>query len=1100
MYAIKTIRNSVLRMGIWMTVAIMLPLCSFSDDGTWTNLTGGAWSTAGNWLSGTVAGGTDAIADFSTLNITASTFVNNDAPRTVGTLRFGDTTPGNDWTLTNSTLTLAVSSGTPAITVANQTATISAVLQGIQGLVKNGTGTLTLSGRNTVAGNIAVNQGMLINTFGGLRDTTGSVIVSPGATLYTRSGWGANDGRYEMTNSITLSGTGKDATYGALHGLENFACNGKITLLTDSKITQDWNNFYLNGAISGTDKNLILGAANAPSQPGLSVNGSMSLGSGALSVIGYGYVMLNASNSFGGGTTVSIGSSGSLKLGHVNGLGTGGLTVNSGVVDLNTKNISIAWLSGTGGVITDSGAAGTTTQTVSQATDTVYSGAVTNGALRTVLLKKRGLGTLTLVSTNNNFNSPVAVEEGRVLVASGGRNSGAVTVSTGAAFGLKATNISPWLGGSVTYSDNTALPLDLGMPTMVPGLSPVMNISNLTFNGMTTLSVTGGLWVVTGTYPLLGYSGTWLGTMPVLGSLPNGLVATLVHNTGKKTLDLQVSAVPSFVPSSTTAWTNLVSGNAAGTWGVSANWNNGVASGVDVLADFSTLNIATNSRVVMESPRTVGKLYVSDVTPTVDRYWEIDASTNNHLTLASSAAQPEICVTNTQLMLGGIEGSNGLVKTGNGTLLIYGDGYSNKLSGPIVVKNGYLATAGLLPFKGISSDIFVLDGAAFEANQSFDTGSFTNNFYLSGRGGTATYYCNGYTPDGVRYDGETTPFGALDLHGNVTIDGKVTLLGDTRITHGFNDATFNKPISAEGSGKNLELAITQGNQGALAFTGTSSLNIGAGILTVNGMVSGAAQVRYYSDSNVITCNGGLIVTNFANLILWYGSPTTLTVSGGVLLAGTNMVFDLARSSLNIPYLAGNGRLTLSRNTAGTSIVTLNQTGDYEFSGTADESSVNGGSNASATRPLAFVKNGSGKWTVSGTNNTYHGATTVNGGELRITGKLLNSDVVVTNGAAFSGNGGLVKSLNFASNSVFKVSVNSTATEQTTVSGAVTIEAGARLVASGDYSHSVYVAILKAAGGITGTFVKEGLPLGAQVTYTSNEVRLTIVKGTVITFK
>lgn len=1100
MNAKKTMNRACFLIAVVLAIPIFIPLRAFSADGIWTNVSGGTWSTPSNWFSDLVADNTNAVADFSTLNITTNPLINNDAARTLGTLRFGDTTPSHDWTVTNAALTLAVYSGTPIIDIINRTLVLNSVLRGTQGFVKNGIGTLRLAARNTVSGDITINQGMLEAVYGGLRDTSGRVSVSAGATLAVRSGWGASDGRYEMTNAITLSGTGKDATYGALHGYENFTCMGPITLLTDSKITQDWNNFFVNGAINGTNKNLTLGAANAPSQPGLSINGSMTLGRGALTLIGNGYIALNASNDFSGGTSVAIAAPGSLKLGHLAALGSGGLTINTGIVDLNAKNISLAWLSGTNGIITDTSTAGTTTLTLNQTSNTVYAGIISNSAVRTVILKKYGTGTLTLASTNGLFTSAVAVEEGKVMMVAGGTQRGAITVSSGAALGITATNTTPWQGTSVTYADATTLPLDMGSRTMIPGQNPAMSASNLIFSGTTTLSITGGLWVITGSYPLISYTGSLSGTIPTLGTLPAGIAATLVNNSANKTIDLQITAVPFSVPSSTTAWTNLANGSASGTWGVTANWNNGIASGIDVQADFSTLNIATNSRIIAEAPRTIGKLYMNDVFPTSGVYWEMDGGTNAHLTLATSTAQPEICVTNTQLMLGGIEGVNGFVKTGNGTLVIYGDGYSNKLSGPIVVKNGYLGTAGLLPFKGIGGDIFVLDGAAFEANQSFDIGSFSNNFYLSGRGGTAYYFCNGNTPDGVRYDGEPTPFGALDLHGNVFIDGTVTLLGDTRITHGYNSAAFNKAVRAEGTGRNLEVAITVGGQGALDFSKQSAVNLGAGVLTVNGMVAGSAAIKYYSDTNAIICNGGLIVTNYGSLIAAYSDTRTLTLSGGLTLAGTNAVFDLLRSSLTLPYLTGNGRLTLSQADVGTSVVTLNQTGNYTFSGTADESALNGGNNASATRPLSFVKNGSGTWTLSGTNTTYHGSTIVNGGEVRITGKVLNSDVIVMNGARFSGHGGEVKSLSFASNSVFTVTVNGAATEQTTVVNTVTIAPGAKLTTQGDYTRSTNVAILKTTGGVSGSFSTEGLPPDVQIVYTANEVRLIILKGTVMTLR
>jgi hypothetical protein len=69
-------------------------------NGTWSNTAGGSWPTTTNWTGGTVAAGTDALANFSTLNITANATVTLDGARTVGTLRFGDaTTASHDWIL-----------------------------------------------------------------------------------------------------------------------------------------------------------------------------------------------------------------------------------------------------------------------------------------------------------------------------------------------------------------------------------------------------------------------------------------------------------------------------------------------------------------------------------------------------------------------------------------------------------------------------------------------------------------------------------------------------------------------------------------------------------------------------------------------------------------------------------------------------------------------------------------------------------------------------------------------------------------------------------------------------------------------------------------
>jgi autotransporter-associated beta strand protein len=141
-----------------------------------------------NWFSNSAANGNEVTARFDTLNLTADTTVTLDGARTIGGLKFGDTTPSNNWALTTGSggpLTLAVPSGSPAILVANQTTTVNAVLAGNQGLLKSGAGTLALGATNTLTGNIVVSQGRLaLNSNTALPNTANIVIgdANSGAT------------------------------------------------------------------------------------------------------------------------------------------------------------------------------------------------------------------------------------------------------------------------------------------------------------------------------------------------------------------------------------------------------------------------------------------------------------------------------------------------------------------------------------------------------------------------------------------------------------------------------------------------------------------------------------------------------------------------------------------------------------------------------------------------------------------------------------------------------------------------------------------------------------------------------------------------------
>src|SRR4051812_47757977 len=67
-------------------------------------------------------------------------------------------------------------------------------------------------------------------------------------------------------------------------------------------------------------------------------------------------------------------------------------------------------------------------------------------------------------------------------------------------------------------------------------------------------------------------------------------------------------------------WTNTYSG---GLWSNSANWSGGaVADGADATADFSTLDIAADYTVHLDSSRTIGNLIFGDTSPSNN--WTVD--------------------------------------------------------------------------------------------------------------------------------------------------------------------------------------------------------------------------------------------------------------------------------------------------------------------------------------------------------------------------------------------------------------------------------------------------------------------------------------------
>jgi len=121
-------------------VLVLLGVAGPGGASVWNTDASANWSVAGDWTGG-IPNAADAIADFSTLNITATRTVTIDTTsRTVGSMIFADTTPtSSGWIIAGSgggQLTLDVTAGSPTVTVNNLgtgTASITATVNGNDG-------------------------------------------------------------------------------------------------------------------------------------------------------------------------------------------------------------------------------------------------------------------------------------------------------------------------------------------------------------------------------------------------------------------------------------------------------------------------------------------------------------------------------------------------------------------------------------------------------------------------------------------------------------------------------------------------------------------------------------------------------------------------------------------------------------------------------------------------------------------------------------------------------------------------------------------------------------------------------------------------------
>ncbi len=396
----------------------------------------GNWSTTTNWSGGTVPNAAGAVADFSTIDITADRTVTLDGTAvtyTVGSIIFGDTNTATagSWTIARTgtnTLSLDNGGGTPTITVnalgTGKSATISSPIGGLAGLSKAGVGTLILSGANTFSGNVDILNGTL--TISGANVYAGTTNLSAG-TL------NINNATALGSSTFTINGGTIDNTTGAA-----------ITLTNNN--TQNWNGDF---TFTGTrDLNLggggvTLGANRQVSVSAgiLTVGGTISGGS-SLTKAGIGVLVLAGSGSnYSGGTTVSTGTlvaNTNSSLPNWNNSGTGAISVAAGAtlaassnwasadIDTLRASPSITWAPGSFfGIDT----------TVS---DYTYS---TNIATANVGVNKTGPNILTL-NGNNTYTGGTKVTAGVLLVPTtsslpnwNGLGTGAIAASTGGTVG-----------------------------------------------------------------------------------------------------------------------------------------------------------------------------------------------------------------------------------------------------------------------------------------------------------------------------------------------------------------------------------------------------------------------------------------------------------------------------------------------------------------------------------------------------------------------------------------------------------------------------------------------------------------------------------------
>jgi len=767
-------------------------------------------------------------------------------------------------------------------------------------------------------------------------------------------------------------------------------------------------------------------------------NGNLS-GSAGLNKTGTGKQIFAGPNAYQGGTTVSGGTLALEDGGSLSGLGAVNVT-SAGTFDISGLNgavTAIGTLAGSGRVVL-----GDKVLSTGDVADSVFSGVIegANGGLI-----KRGSGTLSLDGVNT-YGGATTVQSGRLAVgstaaASGARIAGSVALASAATlsgFGTiggdatinNGSHLAPGdpAAGSgigtlrfdrnLTLQDGSQLDFDFGAPSglaSVPGQSDnvevggVLTIRSAVLNVRNTGSMGPGLYnLFKWGDALVVYTG---GFAPPPGMTLQTLVASKQINlitTAGYTLNF-------WNGNGLASPTQMGGGD--GTWSAnSPNWadESGVASGpLQPSPGFAIFGGAAGNVAVSN---TAGAVLASGLQFASDGY-RLSGGT---LTLVADAGHPapvEVRVGDGSAgaaawkatISGVIAGSDGLAKTGVGTLVLSG---ANTYSGGTTVRAGTLEVAADNNL-GAAGGNLTLDGGTLRATTGFTTGRTVS--LGSGGGGIDVAPIQTLRLDGaisgdgvlVKTGAGTLVLGAANAHkgGTAVNEGTLEAAATGALGSGAASVASNAVLVFSGSAQSGSQTITaaeraspSANAGFVQFRDSASA--GSAHLVMNSGASAEFRDSASAGTAVIDNHGGLsnfmanatagksTITNYAggqiNLLdnASAGQATFVNKSGGLIDVFDNATADQATvvneagGRLRISSLTGSGIGIGSLGGAGNVILGAKALTTGGLNADTEVSGVISGTSGS------LVKVGTGALTLSGAN-TYTGGTALRQGRLNV---------------------------------------------------------------------------------------------------------------------
>ena len=400
---------------------------------------------------------------------------------------------------------------------------------------------------------------------------------------------------------------------------------------------------------------------------------------------------------------------------------------------------------------------------------------------------------------------------------------------------------------------------------------------------------------------------------------------------------------------------------------------------------------------------------------------------------------------------GVISGATGsLTKAGTGRLTLTG---TNTYTGTTTISEGTLqvGNGGTTGSLGTGN---IVNNAALVFDRSDD---ITLGNAISGSGTLTQAGAGRLTLTGTHTHtgGTTIAAGVLRVAATGALgSGTVTVTSGT-VLELATDGTFANAMTVAGNGNGngaIELIAPGSNaslNGVITLAGDSTINAGAGTLNVGGTITGAGHALSFGGAGTTIVTGAITtdagsVTNTAGDLSLQGTNSytgdTALQGGRLLIAGGNAISDMGAVILNAGRLVVEDSETVGA-ISGAGDVTIHE----------GQALTAGGNNATTTLSGVIsgagglTKQGSGKLTLTATH-TYTGATTVEAGQLDVTGAIASALVTI--------NGGSLRVAGTSLSDTATVTLAGTGTLSLTGSetfGRLTSATGAGLVTLGSHS-------------------------------------------------